>query len=183
MLTLRNPSKRGFKMEIYIEKPISLGKRISAFLIVGLIAACSISGVFFVEKIRAKANDFALPEAEILFITQDNSILPISNPSLPENVQKIKMVITAYSSTPWETDNDPFITASGSEVKDGIVANNLLPFGTKVRIPEIYGDKIFVVEDRMNWKKGYYHLDIWFANHLQAKSFGAKRTYIEVLEN
>jgi len=34
-------------------------------------------------------------------------------------------------------------------VRDGVIATNILPFGTKVRIPEIFGDKVFVVEDRM----------------------------------
>jgi len=88
---------------------------------------------------------------------------------------------TAYSSTPEETDEDPFITASGIWVKDGIVANNLLPFGTKIRLPELYGDKVFVVEDRMNSRKGYYHFDIWFASKKEALQFGAKNTYVEVL--
>jgi len=116
---------------------------------------------------------------------QNNSLLAVSSPSNPEPevAQKIKVVVTAYSSTPWETWGDPFITAAGTGVRKGIVANNLLPFGTKVRLPEIYGDKIFVVEDRMNSRKGYYHVDVWFSSYQEALSFGAKRTYIEVLEN
>ena len=100
-----------------------------------------------------------------------------------EVVEKIKMVVTAYSSTIGQTDSTPFITASGKNVADGIVANNMLPFGSKIRIPEIYGDKVFVVEDRMNKRKGGYHLDIWFPEYSQAKNFGAKITYIEVLED
>ena len=95
----------------------------------------------------------------------------------------IKMVVTAYSSTPEQTDNTPFITASGKNVADGIVANNMLPFGSKVRIPELYGDKIFVVEDRMHQRKGKYHLDIWFPEYSQAKNFGAQITNIEVIES
>jgi 3D (Asp-Asp-Asp) domain-containing protein len=110
--------------------------------------------------------------------------LPVS--SLPNSdskiVKKIPVVVTAYSSTPWETWGDPFITASGSWVRDGIIANNLLPFGTKVRMPEIYGDKVFVVEDRMNSRKGNYHFDVWFPSYRQALEFGAKKTYLEVLE-
>ena len=116
---------------------------------------------------------------------QDNSLMAIaslSNPE-PEVAQKINVVVTAYSSTPWETWGDPFITAAGTGVREGVVANNLLPFGTKVRFPEIYGDKIFVVEDRMNSRIGYYHVDIWHPSYGEALNFGAKRTYIEVLEN
>ncbi len=122
---------------------------------------------------------------ERLVMVEENSLLPIPNPSNPEPqvTQKLKVVITAYSSSPWETDGNPYITAAGTLVRDGIVANNLLPFGTKIKIPEIYGDRVFVVEDRMNWKKGYYHVDIWFASYWEAKDFGAKRTFIEVLES
>jgi len=97
--------------------------------------------------------------------------------------KKVKMVVTAYSSTPEQTDSTPFITASGKKVADGIVANNMLPFGSKIKIPEVYGDKIFIVEDRMNQRKGKYHLDIWFPEYSQAKNFGAKITYIEILED
>ncbi len=114
-----------------------------------------------------------------LITVQDNSLVPIKNRIV---VREIKVVITGYSSTPEETDASPLITASGSQVREGIVANNLLPFGTEIRIPEIYGDEIFVIEDRMHRKKGYYHVDIWFPSKDEAKVFGAQRTYIEVLE-
>ena len=98
-------------------------------------------------------------------------------------VQKIKVIITAYSSAPEETDDTPFITASGKHVTDGIIANNMLPIGTKVRIPELYGDKIFTVEDRMNRRKSDYHFDIWFPEKQLAINFGVKTAEIEVLEN
>ena len=117
-------------------------------------------------------------------IIQGNSLLAISKPAGTEIsvIREIKMVITAYSSSPLQTDSSPYITAAGTWVKEGLAANNLLPFGTKVRIPEIYGDKVFVIEDRMNSRKGYYHLDIWFPSYLEAKSFGVKRTYIEIIK-
>jgi len=119
-----------------------------------------------------------------LLLLGENTIMPVVSPANPESkiVKKMSVIVTAYSSTPWETQGDPFITASGARVRDGIIANNLLPLGTKVKIPEIYGDKIFVVEDRMNKNKGKYQIDIWFSDHWQALDFGAKRTYIEVLE-
>jgi len=120
-----------------------------------------------------------------LSFAQDNALLPVSDPTAPEPkvVSRVPVVVTAYSSTVWETDSDPFITAAGTWVRDGIIANNLLPFGTKVRMPEIYGDKIFVVEDRMNSRKGNYHFDIWFPSYWEAKEFGAQQTYIEILES
>jgi 3D (Asp-Asp-Asp) domain-containing protein len=72
----------------------------------------------------------------------------------PKNTSpvKIKVTITAYSSTVEQCDNDPFVTASGHTVKEGIIAANFLPFDTRVRIPAIYGDRVFVVQDRMNPK-------------------------------
>lgn len=117
-------------------------------------------------------------------IVQNNTLSSLSNPANPplKVVKELPVIITAYSSTVSQTDDTPFITASGSYVRDGIVANNLLPFGTKIRIPDVYGDKIFVVEDRMNRKKGHYHVDVWFSDYWQALSFGAKRTTIEILE-
>ena len=119
-----------------------------------------------------------------LIIIQDNSLAAINDFSLPDKVAKIiKVVITGYSSCPEETDETPFITAQGTQVRNGIVANNLLPFGTQIRIPELYDNEIFVVEDRMHWKAGFYHVDIWFPSKEEAKNFGAKFTYIEVLEN
>lgn len=88
---------------------------------------------------------------------------------------------TAYSSTPDQTDDTPFITASGTYVRDGIIAANFLPFGTQIRIPEIYGEKVFTVEDRMN-KRYWHHVDIWFPERSLAKAFGAQRVIIEIVE-
>ncbi|MFA7664180.1 MAG: hypothetical protein WCY33_05240, partial [Clostridia bacterium] len=89
---------------------------------------------------------------------------------------------TAYSSTVWQTNEDPFTTASGIHVKEGIVANNMLPFGTEIKIPEYFGDKVFIVEDRMNRRKGPYWVDIWFATTQEAVDFGIREAYIEILE-
>ena len=150
-----------------------------------LFAASSIflGGLFFFcPDYEAKERDFCVFENSFL-IVQNNSILPTS--SLPDIkiTRKIKVITTAYSSSVWQTDDTPFITAAGTRVRDGIVANNLLPFGAKIRLPEIYGDKIFVVEDRMHSRKSPYHIDVWLASYNEALNFGAKQTYMEVLEN
>lgn len=89
--------------------------------------------------------------------------------------------ITAYSSTVDQTNSEPFITASGAWVEDGIVAANFLPFNTKIRIPAYFGDKVFVVKDRMN-QRFNDRVDIWFQTRSQAKNFGIKNTAIEILE-
>jgi len=96
--------------------------------------------------------------------------------------KRMKAVITTYTSRPEETDDDPFIAASGKRVFDGMIANNGLPFGTRVRIPSLFGNKVFTVEDRMHKRKGTNHFDIWFADLSEAREFGAKYNItIEVL--
>jgi len=95
-------------------------------------------------------------------------------------VSKRWLFATAYSSTPDQTDDTPFITASNTHVRDGIVAANFLRFGAKIRFPTLYGDKVFVVEDRMNSRYDY-RVDIWMRTREEAKQFGAKIVPIEVI--
>jgi 3D (Asp-Asp-Asp) domain-containing protein len=144
----------------------------------------SILGIFFQFPLEAGKMDFDfnLPESVVL---GEDTLVAIINPQNPEPkiIKRLNVILTAYSSSPWETDGDPHITAAGTKVRYGIVANNLLPLGTKIKIPEIFGDEIFVVEDRMSWKKGKYQVDVWFDDYFKAKEFGAKKTYIEILED
>jgi len=120
---------------------------------------------------------------ERLVLTQTNTLLPVSSPLSPQRiVNTMRVTITAYSSTPEQTDSTPFTTASGKKVRDGIVAANMLPLGTKIKIPDLFGDKIFVVEDRMH-PKNYGKVDIWFPSREEAKIFGVKQTSIVVLES
>ena len=95
--------------------------------------------------------------------------------------RKVMVEITAYSSTIDQCDSDPFTTANGSQVSDGIVAANFVPFHTKVRIPSLYGDKVFSVEDRMN-RRFSNRMDIWMASRQEAIKFGIKRIEIEVFD-
>ncbi len=86
---------------------------------------------------------------------------------------------TAYTSRAAETDDSPFIAAWGDHVFWGMVASNAFPRGTKIQIPDYYGDKMFVVLDRMNQR--YYHrLDIWMPDLDQAKNWGARYVKIKV---
>jgi 3D (Asp-Asp-Asp) domain-containing protein len=118
-------------------------------------------------------------------IIQQTTLLPLISPSSQaeiETLEKFEVIVTAYSSSVWENDGDPFITASGTRVKDGIVANNFLPFGSQIRLPEIFGDKIFVVEDRMHSRKSDYQIDIWFPSNQEALNFGVKLTEMEIVK-
>lgn len=94
---------------------------------------------------------------------------------------KMAVWVTAYSSTPEETDDTPFITASGKEVRDGIVAANFLPLGSKIQIPGAFGDKVFIVEDRMHPRKKNF-VDIWMPSKELALKFGIKQAEIVLLD-
>lgn len=101
---------------------------------------------------------------------------------IPDRVIK-KAVITAYTSTPGQTDDTPFIAASGKRVHDGMIAANGLKFGTRVKIPSVYGEKIFVVEDRMNSRYGYGRFDVWLdMSRDEARKFGVKRVEVEIFD-
>lgn len=93
--------------------------------------------------------------------------------------------ITAYNSLPEQTNDQPCITANGFNVcehgLEDTIAANFLRFGTKVRIPELFGDRIFIVRDRMN-KRYPDRVDIWMLEKSDAINFGIRRAVIEVLE-
>jgi len=91
----------------------------------------------------------------------------------------IYVTVTAYSSTNSETDNTPYLTAIGTEVRDGIVAANFLPIGTVIRFPDKFGAKLFMVEDRMSAKHGL-QVDIWMSNKEKAKKFGIQYLKMDV---
>jgi 3D (Asp-Asp-Asp) domain-containing protein len=123
-----------------------------------------------------------ISQASILGANQDCVEAGSDDLIAKPKTKKISAVLTAYSSTVEETDSTPFLTANGTYVHDGVIANNTLPFGTRVRIPALYGSKIFSVEDRMHWRFGNSHFDIWFPSNSQAKQFGVRHAYIEVLD-
>lgn len=99
-----------------------------------------------------------------------------------EPVATKKVVATAYNSEVGQTDDSPFTTAFGTQVRDGIIATNDLPRGTRVRFPEVYGTKVFTVEDRMNRRyTGTGRIDIWMTSKKDAITFGARKLTMEVL--
>jgi len=98
------------------------------------------------------------------------------------NFCKVRRVwVTAYTSTPEETDDTPFITANNTEVRDGIIAANFLPFGSRIQIPEAFGDKIFTVTDRMHSRKRNF-VDVWMPERDQALAFGIRHVEIVLLD-
>ena len=113
--------------------------------------------------------------------TEDYGRLPVSGDAVARRHYTVP--VTAYTSEVGQTDESPCITASGLDVcerdMENVVAANFLPLGTRVKIPELYGDRVFYVEDRMN-KRYNYKMDIWMQELADAKAFGVKYVTIEV---
>jgi len=110
---------------------------------------------------------------------------------LPENKAltvkyAIKTTITAYNSEVGQCDDTPCITANGFNVckhaKEDTIAMNGMKMGTKVRFPDLFGNKVFVVRDRMNARYGSTRADVWMISKADAKKFGVKVARMEVLE-
>lgn len=93
--------------------------------------------------------------------------------------------MTAYNSEVGQTDSDPCTTANGFNLckhnQEDTVAANFLKFGTKVRIPELFGDRVFVVRDRMN-SRYQERVDVWFKDRQDALKFGVRKAKIEIVE-
>ena len=141
-----------------------------------------------VQEIIKESENLAIAEGNSLIASSEHTATSTEDSNEAagpkaesEPVRKIDVMVTAYSSTFAETDDTPFTTASGTTVREGVVANNLLPFGSRIRIPGIFGDKVFTVEDRMHWRKSGYQVDIWFPNTSEAVNFGVKSAYIEII--
>jgi len=130
--------------------------------------------------IEEKEIELSLMPLDGLVTLQGQALVQSANPDTPVVVTQYWVPVTAYSSTPDQTDSTPFITASGTGVREGVVACNFLRFGTKVRFPQLYGEKIFVVEDRMAVRNSH-KMDIWFVSRDQAKQFGIKIAKVEIL--
>ncbi len=159
-------------------------KKIKIKEIIFLIAILGTFGIFFpIYGDKETTPEEAFNPSNSIFTTSQDTLIAFSNPSEPsiKVIKRVKMIITGYSSSPDETDSTPFITASGERVRVGICANNLLPLHTKIRIPELFGDRIFTIKDRMNSNKSPYHIDIWFPTKKEALEFGAKFSYVEIL--
>ena len=97
-----------------------------------------------------------------------------------QRIRLVKTTATAYNSLENQTDSTPWVTASGTKCRSGVIACNFLPIGTKVWIKG-FGHKIFVVEDRMH-KRFSDRIDIWMESHHEAIKFGKKQVLIAYIE-
>jgi 3D (Asp-Asp-Asp) domain-containing protein len=155
--------------------------------------AFKILSVLSVLVIFASSANIQAVEAKSFGILPDISSL-FTQESFPETLDKkpvktIKVVATAYNSLEGQTDNSPCVPAMVSfnlcefYEENGYgnsIAANFLPLGTHVRFPDLYGDKVFVVRDRLNAKYGYGRIDMWLPDYDEAKLFGVKRIKMEI---
>ena len=111
-------------------------------------------------------------------IISGNFLLPIAPVSIAKG-EINSIIMTGYSSTVEQCDDTPFITASGERVREGIVANNCLPFGTIIETEE--GEMLEVV-DRMNKRYTCEYFDKWFPTTEEAIQHGVKEYKIKVYQ-
>ena len=109
-------------------------------------------------------------------------ILPVNlqtaDTALADSAPEEKLgIFTAYTADEAQTDSSPTITASNQTVREGFIANNCLPFGTKVRID----GKIFEVQDRMNERYGCDNFDIYMIEYSDAIKFGRQAMTYEII--
>ena len=86
-------------------------------------------------------------------------------------------IFTAYTAMISQTDSTPTITASNQKVREGIVANNCLPFGTRIKVNK----RIFEVQDRMNKRYGCDTFDIYMLDYAEAIDFGRQTLTYEYM--
>lgn len=144
---------------------------------------------FFISTAKPQVVN-AMSVADILGLEQVSAAEPFELPvSLDrEPVKTIWVVVTAYSSTADQTDSTPCIAAKGFDLckahaefgEGNTIAANFLAINKHVKLPELFGDKTFVVRDRMNERYGYGRIDVWMPTREMAKEFGVKRMKMEV---
>ncbi|WP_221089176.1 3D domain-containing protein [Deinococcus aquaedulcis] len=99
---------------------------------------------------------------------------------------------TAYNSLPNQTDATPFITATGTRTRPGVIALSrdllrLFPYGTRVMIEDLSGrysnmlrGRVFIVEDTMAARKTN-SVDIWMPTRTEALNWGARQIRITAI--
>ena len=113
------------------------------------------------------------------------ALLEAGFPVAHDGQLSLQVVATGYSSSVIETDSTPWITASNTKPRRGVVAlsRDLLKRYTP-DAPFQFGDVVhitgfgnFVVEDSMHWRWGK-RLDIWFPTREDAFAFGKRNVVI-----
>lgn len=156
---------------------------VAAFVFVSAVPTQALA---FVEQIESSHR----PLAFIIDPTLEESIMNVAIrlrshaaqiPDAPKVIipgLSLHILLTAYSSTPDQTDGNPFVTAAGTQVNRGTLAANFLPIGTQVRI----AGQEFTVLDRLNPRyTGKLIGDKWVPTRQEALQFGVRVVELEIL--
>ena len=122
--------------------------------------------------------------------------LTLDNAFATANVQHtLQTTMSAYSSTEDQTDDTPRITATGQEVREGIIAvspdllETQLPYGTKVKVINLRSDEqgcggfdtgVLEVQDTMGADKTN-QVDLWLPTREAALEWGKCTVTLEVI--
>lgn len=111
--------------------------------------------------------------------------------------ERYSVTVTAYNPLAAQTDNTPFITATGTRMRAGIVALSrdllpMIPYGSLIRFVKLQKDPAachgvlppgtFRIEDTMHRRKTR-QVDIAVMNYTAARTFGRCKGMIEVLRS
>jgi len=159
--------------KIYLLKAAFMRKGVPILVIAIFIAIFCIPKISSLAFYEIKTSDYFAPLRSLVDFHNE-----------PETTT-MKMYVTAYNSTSGQTDETPCIAASGYNLckhdKENVVATNLLPFGTKVKFPELDPDKTYTVVDRMH-ERYNARMDIWLKSKEEAKNFGVKFLTVEIIK-
>jgi len=165
---------------------ICFGLVLIAFIInMTIPQAVKAEPIFFSTSFKQEVAIASTKSLDILTVKFDEYENRINQLKNQAPIKTYEVVATAYSSDVAQTDSTPCITANGFNVcqhgEEDVIAANFLPFGAKVRFPELYGDRIFTVHDRMN-QRYYYRIDFWKTSRNRAITFGKRLVKVEVVE-
>ena len=177
-------------MSIYLE-PVSKTKTSKAIILLVVAIFATSTGMPKVVKTSSEPQNVAYSkENKEEQLNKTTNSFPKSGERKPLRTQWT--VATAYSSEVAQTDGSPCIPAMSTfnlckEYKEHKVADtiaaNFLPLGAKVKFPNLYGNKVFTVRDRMNARyNGTNRIDFWKPKKNEAVNFGVKSLKMEILK-
>lgn len=162
------------------------GEKVTVVMVIVGLAIASIPTQPAHAKIDTFAKNILASAMPITFAKTSNSF-PVAGDRDP--TRTISVVATAYNSLQGQTDDTPCIPAMhtfnlcdfyAEHGYGNTIAANFLPLGTQVQFPDLYGDKVFVVRDRMNKRYGHGRVDIWVPEYNEAVSFGVTRLKMNI---
>ncbi len=156
---------------------LTVASTLAAFLIISIIPHQALA---FASTAEAPWHPlvFTFPQGQV-----HKLLSPDGDYTLPQDLDiepgtVVSVLASGYSSTLAQTDGDPFTTASGTQVRQGVVAANFLPLGTRL----LWGNRELVVEDRLNARyNGAYVIDVWMPTTEEAMQFGIQLITVEIV--